>query len=179
MYKDWLEKEIFDKKDGLNFRTAPPHLWQKIENQLDQKTSKRRMIFLNVYKFAAVFLGVLVTGIVIGKIYFSKSSQGIDPAYLTAINMAEAHYSKEVTNKIEIAKQQNIYNPTVASDINELDKVYNELKDEMLSKKDINNAIIMKEMINNYKIRISLLEALLSKHAKSTLAIKIMANDTI
>lgn len=179
MQKDWLEKQIFEQKHELNFRQAPPQLWSKIEAQLDQKPKKGKMIMLSVYKIAAVFLGVLVTGILIGKIYFTKSSQGIDPAYLTAINMAEEHYSKEVSNKIEIAKQQNIYNPNVASDIEQLDKVYNELKNEMLAKKDINNAIIMNEMIKNYKLRISLLEALVSKHSKSTFDIGSMKNDTI
>ncbi len=179
MNKDWLEKEIFEQKEALNFRTVPANLWQKIENQLDQNQKKSRIVKFSIYKIAAVFLGILITGILIGKIYFSNSSQGVDPAYLTAINMAEEHYSKEVSNKIEIAKQQNSYNPNVASDIAQLDKVYNELKAEMCSKKDINNAIIMNEMIKNYKLRISLLESLVAKHTKSTFDINLIKKDTI
>jgi hypothetical protein len=179
MNKDWLEKVIFEKKEALNYRATPPHVWQNIEKQLGQSKKNGQLIRLNVYKIAAVFIGVLAAGILIGKIYFSESTQGVDPAYLTAINMAEAHYSKEVSNKIEIAKQQKIYNPAVASDIDELDKVYNELKAEMLAKKDINNAIIMKEMINNYKLRVSLLEALVSKHSQSSIDVATMKNDTI
>jgi hypothetical protein len=179
MKKDWLEKQIFENKAELNTRKAPADMWNKIENRLDNKGKKREVLMMSIYKIAAVLLGVVATGAFVAKIYFQNSMMGLDPSYATAINMAEEHYSHQVEDKIEDAKKQNIYNPNIASDIEQLDKVYKELKEEMLSKKGVNNNRIMNEMVKNYKLRISLLEDLVDKRNQTVLDLEQMKKDTI
>ncbi|MBK8701044.1 MAG: hypothetical protein IPN29_16500 [Saprospiraceae bacterium] len=164
--KDWLEKYIQQNRPSFDVHKAPDELWVGLEKRLDQKGQGSRFITLSVRMMAAVFLGVLVCGAFLGKMYFSNSTQGIDPAYATEMRMVEDHYSHQVNLKIDEVKQHNLYDSEVAGDMGQLDKVYNELKSEMLSKKDINNEDLMREMISNYRIRLSLLETLLDKHRK-------------
>lgn len=164
--RDWLEVYVEDHRAEWDQHKAPERIWNGIEHKLDKKKKKSRLITLTVWKMASIFLGVLVCGAWMGKIYFSSTTTGLDPAYATEMRMVEDHYSKEVGLKLDEARTHNLIDKDVAADLGQLDKVYMELKSEMLRKKDINNEELMREMINNYRIRLSLLETLLEKHRK-------------
>ena len=164
--RDWLEVYVEDHRAEWDQHKAPERIWNGIEHKFDKKKKKSKLITLTVWKMAAIFLGVLVGGAWMGKICFSSTTTGLDPAYATEMRMVEDHYSKEVGFKLDEARTHNLIDSDVAADLGQLDKVYMELKSEMLRKKDINNEELMREMINNYRIRLSLLETLLEKHRK-------------
>jgi hypothetical protein len=164
--RDWLEVYVENHRSEWDDLSAPERIWNGIEHKLDKKQKGTRFITLSLWKMAAIFLSVLVGGAMMGKYYFSNSTTGIDPAYATEMRMVEDHYSREVSLKINEAKQHNLIDTDVANDLGQLDKVYLELKSEMMSKKDINNKELMTEMINNYRIRLSLLETLLERHRR-------------
>ena len=164
--RDWLEVYVEDHRAEWDEHKAPERIWNGLEHKLDKRKKKGKLITLTVWKMAAVFLGVLMGGAMLGKYYFSNTTTGLDPAYATEMRMVEDHYSKEVGLKMDEARHHNLLDKDVKADLGQLDKVYMELKSEMLRKKDIKNEELMREMINNYRIRLSLLETLLEKHRR-------------
>lgn len=163
--RDWLEVYIKDHRAEWDDVWAPESVWNGIEHKLDAK-KYGRLITLSVWKLVAVFLGVLIGGALVGSYYFSSATAGLDPAYAAEMRMVEDHYTKEVSLKMAEARGQDLIDKDVEADLIQLDKVYMELKSEMLRKKNINNEELMSEMINNYRIRLSLLETLMDKHRR-------------
>ena len=164
--RDWLEAIIQTNRSDFDFGSPPEATWKAIEAGLDNKKKRSGMILLSLRTLAAIFFGLMVSGFLIGKVYYSKSTQGIDPAFATQLKLVEDHFNKEVKLKINEAKTNTIYSTDVANDIDQLDRVYLELREEMLRKKDINNEELLSQMIKNYQLRISLLETLIEKHAQ-------------
>jgi hypothetical protein len=183
MKKDKIEKFIFENKDELNNLKAPRHLWENIEMKMDNPVKNEkggRIISFNLLNVAVVSIGILICGVLIGRIYFSKSTLSLDPKVTESIEKAEAFYGSLIDYKLQEAKQSNLIDSKLSSHLQELDNEYEIIKERMISDKNINNDLLLNQMVKNYKLRLSLIEMLLEKsNTKNTQQFNLIKKDTI
>jgi len=161
MQKDKLETFIETNQQEFNQRKAPPLVWTAIEKELDKKPRKpfRLRYFLSIAAAAAVLLCV---GVAMGIQYAQPSIESkllaSHPEYLEA----EKHYKQMVNYKINevqaLGKQE-----YVQQDLKQLDAVYQELKNELLSAGVGDEELIVEAMIDHYKSKLELLSIVLDK----------------
>jgi hypothetical protein len=163
MEKDWLEKIIFESKDKQNIHKAPPSLWDQIEKELDKK-QKTNIISISWFRIAAIFLGVLVSGIFIGKIYFSQKLNPMMAQDINIIDRNEAYFTPRVDFKIKEAKANNIYDSKLEQHIASMDQVYNDLKNEYLNNPQANKEKLIDEMFKINELKIVMIDRLLKFH---------------
>ncbi len=158
MKKDWLEKYIFENKEELNNLKAPDDLWAKIDKQLDQKP-KSKSITMSWMRVAALFFGILLSGITIGKIYFNNPTY--QTANITQIENNEEYLMPRVDFKVKQAKMLNAFDSKLESHLEKLDNVYAELKNEYLNNPDANKEKLIQEMFNISELKISMIDRVL------------------
>jgi hypothetical protein len=80
------------------------------------------------------------------------------------LSQTEQYYDKIFQAKrVELKKyeQDDLYDPDLLVDIQELEHIYNDLRNDL--KEDANNEQVIEAMIRNYRIRIELLERMLEE----------------
>lgn len=160
---DRLEKFIVKNREGFNDAEPNPLMWLNIEKNLDKgKKSKVKKLY-RITAIAASIIVVLGIGMLIG-----LNMQQLSDTELLAQNeqyrefqQAERYFQKQVNVKLDLlqeypAKQE------VTEDLSQLDAVYNELKAELLNSPNQDNNAIIQAMIENYQLRINLLERILT-----------------
>lgn len=160
--KDNLERFIIDNKDGFNDAEPNPLLWLNIEKKLPAHKKDRIIKLRRVLAIAASFVIILATGMIIGVNLNNGTSRNIDNNdQLAEFQEAEHYFQKQVNVKMDQLKEYPL-DPEVKSDLNQLDEVYLEMKAELMSSPNAENPAIIRAMINNYRIRIDMLEKILN-----------------
>jgi hypothetical protein len=161
---DRLEQFILRNKEEFDVYT--PSL--KVEKNIKFRKSKNLYIVQKIMKNAAVFL------LIFGASYFFHSKFPLDSLFNSdsRIEMeypelyeAKQFYTKQVDYKMqEVSKHLENY-PEIKEELNyefnELDSVYKSLKDDL--KEDIANEEVVNAMIQNYKLKLQILEEILKK----------------
>jgi hypothetical protein len=166
MKKDKIEKFIFENRDNFDHLKAPDHLWNNIEQRLNipkHNSKGARIISFNILNVAAVSIGLLIAGVLIGRFYFSKTTLSLDPNMSASIEKAENFYGTMIDYKLTEVKQNNLLDAKLTEQLTELDKEYEEIKERMIQENNINNDLLLNQMIKNYKLRLALIELLLEK----------------
>ncbi|MDF1696842.1 MAG: hypothetical protein P1U56_13455 [Saprospiraceae bacterium] len=171
MSKDNLEKYIQDHKSEFDQDTPPPMVWVNIEKHLESKqdlTVVRKMKTINIVRImqvAAMFVVVMGVGLLIGLQINSGSQNTFSNPQLQEFVEAEKHYSNEINKMWTVVNASEVEDKeTLQDDINALDAVYNELKNELLTNPKADTDYVVNAMINNYRSKIDILETVLKEY---------------
>jgi len=169
--EDRFEKFMKENREGFDFREPDPLLWKKIESGI------RPGHFINwrtIISRAAVVLIIFAASYGVhelidhkGRIVAGKRSQE-KPAreiIIPELQEAELYYSGLINEKLEEVKPILASCPGVEeelySDMSELDSLYSDLKADLND--NIANQEVIEAIIENYRLRIAILEGLLAE----------------
>ena len=172
--KDKLEKFIIENRDGFNDLEPDPSLWNGV--QLKEETKERSINWMSIAWKAAAVVVIFISS------YFFHDYMNRQPGdsimisenegsseELQVLMDAEAFY----TSQIQTAEEQiSIYttnDPELKTEINEemaeLDQSYLQLKKDLND--NVSNEEIIEAMIQNYRMKLSILEEVLYQVKKS------------
>jgi RNA recognition motif-containing protein len=163
---DKLEKFVTENRAAFDDAQPNPLMWLDIEKKLEAQKNKRSRL-ITLYRpvaIAASFILVLGVGMLIGLNINKPSGQDLlaaNPQY-QEFQQAEKYFQKQVNVKLDMLKDYPGA-PEVTEDLSQLDVVYNEMKAELLNSPNKDNSAIIQAMIENYQIRINMLEKILQK----------------
>lgn len=171
---DTLEKFITDHRTELDDATPRPEVWDKIEAALDG-TAKVRKLPRNyrLWQIAAVGLLLMVAGIGIGK--FGLSSAGGQGTLTNASTPgsslaavapehaeAELFFNRQIAQKVKQLRKLGS-GQQVEKDLALLEDQMKELKQAYEEAPGDRKEFIVSAMIENYQLRIQLLERVLEE----------------
>lgn len=168
--KDKLKQFVQEHRQEFEFDEAPDFVWQNIEKELKSKNRKQQLntttsnVIKMVLKIAAVF--VLFFFVAGAWKQSHKSSETLFAQKYPELMEAENHYQAMIQVKMtEVRTYEEQNNITdqglVTSEMFELESIYQELKDEL--KDEVENKKVINAMIQNYRMRLEILETLLEQ----------------
>jgi hypothetical protein len=161
--------EDFIREHSAEFDLYEPDLklWNKIEKEI---TPKKVINWRFYVTRAAVILLIFGASFLAQRIWFKKGSGIIKTNQKTAtiiipeLQEAEMYYSGLITEKMQEVKPLLTENPSLEkelkADLGELDSIYASLKNDLQD--NIANDEVIEAMIQNYRLRISILEDMLT-----------------
>jgi hypothetical protein len=175
MNPDKLEKYILDHRDQFDDQEPDPAIWDRVE------TRKAPLIRINwkdvAWKAAAVaaifvasyfFHDYMASRNQSPEKLFGKKLEDASPMVRELIE-AEAYYSSMISQKQDEIFQLTASNPEIRHEIDmemvDLDRVYSELKEDL--KDNAHNEEVIEAMIQNYRLKLDILEEMLSQLKQS------------
>ena len=157
-----LEKYI--QENRLAFDTEVPSLkvWANIDRQLDQRPKPKVVWMHRVRAMAAVAI-LTITACAIG---FYMGANTVETRTLADISPEheemERYFNQQIDNKMAqlVSYKQDGF---VKDDFQELDAIYNELRQELEKAPVDNDERVIQAMIKNYQTKIDILEQVLEK----------------
>lgn len=167
---DNLEKFIKENRADFDPKKAPLD-WKSVAPDTDQKLEKRNTNWIWIAAGLILLVGM-------GSLFFLQqeksvntaqvkenshnNEKGVDKVALGDISeehaQIELHYATMVNDRLDLLKTLNP-DPELMTEIDELEKEYEDLKKEL--GKGNNDEIIVEAMIENYRLKLEILEALL------------------
>ncbi|MGI9544702.1 MAG: hypothetical protein ACR2MX_15680 [Cyclobacteriaceae bacterium] len=130
-------------------------LWQDIEAKLPAR-KKGLSIHRNFFWKAAVVLLLAVSGFLALKVNRQQTTMPVE------LSEAATHYAPLIAERMEVLQ---VHSPEVGSqvlaDLEVLDQAFNELKEDLAD--DANNEEVVEAMIENYRIKLGILEQILDE----------------
>jgi hypothetical protein len=160
--RDKLEDFIRDHGAEFDLHDPDPALWKGIEKNIAHKKVINWRLYLSRAAIVAVIFGA---SIVVQQLWLKKDTgtpRNIKSASveIPELKEAEVYYSGLITEKLQEVKPLLTHNPSLEkeliADLTELDSVYASLKNDL--KDNIANNEVIEAMIQNYRLRISILE---------------------
>ncbi len=147
-----LENFVRDHRQEFDVFEPSDSVWKGIERQIDlRKRTRLTYILTRVAAVAAIF----ILSFTIQK-YFWRNNEIVIPE----LQEAEVYYSGLINMKMDQLQSVLSENPEIEkelkSDMMELDSVYVSLKEDL--KDNIANQDVLEAMIENYRLRIDILE---------------------
>ncbi|HBF89415.1 MAG TPA: hypothetical protein DDX39_12305 [Bacteroidales bacterium] len=167
--KDNFEKFVENHHDEFDVREPDVDIWDKIEQSLpDEK--KKTIRFTSYFRYAAAAVILLISGFLI-RMYIESSEKKMRAETssefkinIPEISEAEAYYSSQINEKMDELFKYTSNDPSLKSDIKsdllELDSIYIELKNDL--KDNVANEEVVQAMIQNYRLKLEILEDILS-----------------
>ena len=162
---DRLEDFVRQHREEFDLREPDPSVWLKINPaNAPVVKEKRPMRWLRV----AAAIAVIFAGSSAG-IYFLTGGNNEADLYSQELYMemqeTEAFYTMMVSDRYEELQPFLASNPManemLSADMEELDEVYHELKNDL--KDNISNPEVIEAMVLNYRIKLEILEDLLNQ----------------
>ena len=175
--KDRIEDFIRNNRKEFDIDSPSPEIWKGIERELGK--GKRIQLF-RYMGIAATFIVLIAAAYVIGlQRGGNELNQDLFANQEAYNNFMEAsnYYNSTINTKLVQVEELGIKDD-VSSDLEQLDEIYNELREEMINSNYKDNEMIINLMIKNYKTKIELLERIIQKTQDSQLS-KINKNETI
>lgn len=180
--QDGFEKFVKNNRAAFDTKVPSFDLWENIEKELnEQKEEKIVPMFVvksekNTFRrrimrygsIAAVGLLLLTVGGVIGSQWFSGGDNSVANVEVSLSDVSdeyaetEAYYAQKVKSNINELKKRN-YDESILDDIEELDEAFQELKKELGQSNAFSNEEIVQAMIENYQMKIEILERVLER----------------
>jgi hypothetical protein len=160
---DKLEEHIRQNRDDLDRYNPPAGIWRRIRKELRKQKSGMRQWF----SIAAMIVVVLGTALVLFKPEYrwsdSNRNRNNDDE-LTQLNPqlkeTEVYYNNLVNSLYSEAKPLLTNNPEIKKELNndlsQLDSISSDLKKDL--KDNISNQDVVEALIQNYRIKIRILE---------------------
>lgn len=160
--RDRLKEEVEKRRQEFDASESDfDQLWQKIEPGLERNTRWR--LWKTAGKVAASLLLVSTLGWL--AISYTQSNKVTGYAlHEISPEMAETeyYYSQLVAEKLEVIAASNAdVDKEVINNLQALDSAYVELKKDL--KENVDNQEVISAMISNYRIKLSILEQILSE----------------
>lgn len=165
--KDNLEKFISGNREEFDIYETPAGSWEKIEKNI---RPKRQINWKVVLGRAAAVVVIFIASYMVHE-YFDNNGEVITEkiekaaeSEIPELKEAEIYYSTLIKEKIQEIKPMLTENPALEKeikyDLDQLDSVYFALKKDL--RDNIANEEIIEAMIQNYRLRLSILEDVLS-----------------
>ena len=162
-----LKKNIQDHRaeyDDYGFDSATA--WDRLSNQLPKEQTPVRPLFNKkvFLRIAAIFAVICGVGIAyMAGLRNGKEEQAVAVKVQLPAEFVEAqnYYASQVNSKLEEVNKLDAGNKEIAEEIQLLQKEYQRLEKEM--QKPVNKQEIINAMIENYKLRLALLESYLEE----------------
>lgn len=173
---DKLEKFINEHRDEFDIYEPSPDLWWKIADRMDNPAIKHKDNWYYIFRIAAILIIVFVSFFIYEKIIVKQPVTKInkrDKEELTVekaeMLSAEVYYNHQINLLLdELDKNYPEFQSVrkdVELDLAELDNACSELKKELGN--NINNEEIIIKLIENYRLKLSILEEVLSQLRKA------------
>ncbi len=164
--KKWLAENPeagFQESKGLE------DLWPNIEEALDknEKNSKRVIPIWTVTRWAAAVVLIAVASFTLLVFNTEDANQEGLALHDVSSEMAETEYfySSQVSQKMELIRTSGVeIDPLVFEDIQVLDSAYKDLMHDL--KDGADNQEVVEAMIENYRLKLSMLEKILKEIGK-------------
>lgn len=163
---DNLEKFIRNNRNDLDRYDPSPEIWERIRKD----TGNRKIV---LWKWsAAAAVAVIVIGI--GFIFYTRLQNNnlqieASNSYQQQLGETEFFYNSMINSLYEEAKPLLTKNPDIEkelrADMDHIDRMCSEIKKDL--KDNVANQEVIEALIQNYKIKILLLEDMLSKMKES------------
>lgn len=173
MNKDKLEKYISEHRNEFELDSPPPMVWMNIEKELHGSKKEEQQVkqmssstLFRIMQIAAMFVIVMGVGLIIGlQINNGNNTNAYGNPQLQEFVEAERHYSKEIDKMWSVVNASELdEKETIQEDLNALDAVYNELRNELLSNPKADKDYVVNAMISNYRAKIDILETVLKEY---------------
>jgi hypothetical protein len=165
-----FEEFIRDNREEFDFREPDPKLWKKIEANIkprrviDWKFIVSRAAAVLIIFAASYMVHDLIDNngrILLGRKLQQKPAKEI---IIPELQEAELYYSGLINEKLEEIKPILTSCPGIEEELNtdmsELDSLYSDLKKDL--KDNVANQEVVEAIIENYRLRIAILEELLT-----------------
>ncbi len=164
--KDKLEKFIVENREKFETRQPDPGLWDKIEAAVKTKKPVNwKFIFSRAAAVLLIFFASYMIHEFINKGFPRITLVKSREVEIPELKEAEHYYSILLNEKLNEIKPIITGCPALAEELNydlkQLDSLYRELKDDL--KDNIANQEVVDAMIQNYRLRLSILEEILSE----------------
>jgi ribonucleotide reductase alpha subunit len=164
---DRLEEQIRSNREDLDRYNAPEGLWKGIRKRLIKRNSTYRQ-WLSI---AAMFVVILSTALLLFRPVFSWSDSARrgknDDSYMQLnpqLKETEAYYNNLVNSLYSKATPLLTNNPEIRKELNtdlaHLDSIFVDIKKDL--KDNISNQDVVEALIQNYRIKIRILEDMLT-----------------
>jgi hypothetical protein len=162
---DRLEDFVKQQREQFDLREPDPSIWLQINPANVPVVKERRsMRWLRVAAAVAIIFAGSTAGIYFLTGQQAETDQLSNQLYLE-IQETEQYYSQMVSQRYDELKPFLTENPGAAkmltSDMEELDEVYLELKEDL--KDNVSNPEVIEAMILNYRVKLEILEDLLNQ----------------
>lgn len=161
-----LDIESFIESNRADFDTEIPNLkiWAQIDKTVNQSVEKRHILRGWILRAAAA-AALLIVGATVGITLYEKRGDSLVEKQVQQIapdfQNTEKFYNQQVQAKLtKLATYQNT-DPSVFSDLKQIDAVQEELKAELFNAPTSTREEIVRRMIENYQIKIGILERVL------------------
>ncbi len=180
--KDNLEKFISENRPDFDDKKPPKDIWRAIDQHLDQKGEKSARL-IPIWRYASRIAAAVIligSGVLIGLNLNNQSSdvvavEEVFPEYFEA----EQYYQNEVKEKVAQLASFN-HDTEIIDDLEQLDKNYEELKNELSQAPPDKQEQIVNALITNYRTKLSILERVLDRiQSTNQINLKTTNNDSI
>ena len=160
---DRLEDFIRNNRAELDIDEPSGNLWKGIEDHIPNQKKRKLWTTMGVAASvmilvaAAYFMGMQNTSNTLDARSFASESQ------FQEFEEASKYYTTTIDYKFAQAKDAGM-DDEIMNDLMQLDEVYNELKEEMLTTEYQDKEFLINLMINNYKTKIDILERITNKN---------------
>lgn len=160
--KDKLADFMRENRELFDDRAPSPELWDNISRQLNTGSRKRRSLAVNWLSGAAAAL--VLTLLVPTVWYFTNDGlQSYDTSLSGEIFEITNYYETQIEEKIQLVSTLSANEPSIRTeldaDLERLDQVLAELKEDL--KDGVANREVISAMIQNYRMKLSILEQVL------------------
>lgn len=162
---DRFDKFIKDHQSEFDIFEPSEDLWRGIEKKLDKKKTIRWQFYITrVSAVAAIF----VLSFIIQRFFFSDADIQFSlkrdvEIKIPELQEAELYYTGLIDEKLNEVKPLLSEYPSLEEelhqDLTQLDSIYASLKEDL--KDDVANQEVLEAMIQNYRLRIQILEDML------------------
>jgi hypothetical protein len=161
-----LERFILDNREAFDTETPDLKVWAELDKQLNSKQAKVVSLsaWLPKMRLAASVALLVATGISIG--FYLKSNTKTPSLADVSPEHAEMEqfYQKEIEKKERLLLQvANHEAPDVKQDLQAIDQVMLELREELTNAPKGSREHIIKSMIESYKNKVDILERVLQE----------------
>ena len=155
MKKDRLKEYIKEHREELDSEFPSEGIWDKIERRLDQ--DEKPKVF-SIQRFIPYAVAAII---LVGAIFLwpSNDPKIVIEDFTSDFSEVENYYLVQVNDKLNDLEKYEI-DPDLMEEVSDLKKEFDELKLEMGVGAD--PGVVIEAMIENYRLRLELLEDLLS-----------------
>lgn len=164
--KDRLEEFVRSHREEFDLFEPSDKLWEKIAQDIKPQPKIRWTYYLS----RAAVVAVIISATLVAQRLFTeqKAKRSAEQTAEVKIDIpelreAEMYYTGVINSKLEEVKPYFIDHPYLEDDLemdmSELDSIYISLKNDL--KDDVANQEVLDAMIQNYRMRISILEEML------------------
>jgi hypothetical protein len=168
---DRIKKFISEHRDEFDFREPDPAIWKKIEGGIRVKKEMHwRVIMTRAAAVVLIFAASYGVNELVHRIHStnnrtSETAGSTEGKTVPGLHEAEAYYTGLVNQKLDELKPIIANCPSIKEELNfdmsELDSVYLDLKADLRDNMD--NQEVVEAIIENYRLKIRILEDLLSE----------------